>query len=62
MSSRGMCAGNAMFYHAEVASESKIARARLCFTTETAVGVCEGRWCETAVAATVAYASCSNAL
>ena len=44
------------FSHAEVASESKIAREMLCFTIETAVGGCEGRRCKTAVAAMVAYA------
>ena len=47
MSSRGMCAGNVS--HKEVVSESKIAR-------ETAVVGCEGRRCETAVAAMLAYA------
>ena len=50
-----MCAGNAVFSHAEVVSESKIVREMLCCTIETAVGGCEGRRCETAVAAMVAY-------
>ena len=44
-----MYAGNAVFYHTEVVSESKIVCGMLCFTIETAV-------CETAVAAMVAYA------
>ena len=52
-----MCAGNALFCHTRVVSESKIAREMLCFTMETAVGGCEGRRCERAVAAVVAYAS-----
>ena len=56
MSSRGMCAGNAVFYHTEVVSESKIVREMLCFTIETSVGGREGRRCETAVAAMIAYA------
>ena len=58
MSSRGMCAGNAVFYHTEVVFESKIVPEMRCFTIETAVGGCEGRKCETAVAsiAMVAYA------
>ena len=50
-----MCAGNAVFYHTEVVSESKIARKMLCFTIETAVGGCEGGRCETAGAAMLAY-------
>ena len=37
-------------------SERKIAREMLCFTIETAVSGCEGKRCETAVAAMVAYA------
>ena len=36
-------------------SESKIVRDMLCFTLDTAVGGCEGRRCETAVAAMLAY-------
>ena len=56
MSSRGMCARNVVFSHTEVVSESKIVCEMLCFTVETAVGGCEGRRCETAVAAMVAYA------
>ena len=36
-------------------SESKIVREMLCFTIETVVGGCEGRRCETAVAAMLAY-------
>ena len=55
MSSRGMCAGNAVFSHTKVVSESKIVREMLCFTIETAVCGCEGRRCETAVAAMLAY-------
>ena len=50
-----MCAGNAAFSHAIVVSESKIVRQMLCFTIETAVGGCEGRRCETAGAAMLAY-------
>ena len=50
-----MCARNAAFYHTEVASESKIVCEMLCFTIETAAGGFEGRRCETAVAAMVAY-------
>ena len=42
MSSRGMCAGNAAFFHREVVSESKIAYEMRCFTIESAVGGCEG--------------------
>ena len=34
MSSRGMCAGNAVFSHTKVVSESKIVRKMLCFTIE----------------------------
>ena len=56
MLSRGMCAGNAVFYHTEVVFESKMVREMLCFTIETAVGGCAGRRCETAGAAMVAYA------
>ena len=55
MSSRGMCARNAVFSHTEVVSESKIVREMLRFAIETAVGGCEGRRCETAGAAMVAY-------
>ena len=51
-----MCVGNAVFFHTEVVSESKIVREMLCFTIETAVRQCEGRKCETAVADMVAYA------
>ena len=50
-SSRYMCAGNSVFSHTEGVSESKMACEMLCFTIETAVGGCEGRRCETAVAA-----------
>ena len=39
-----------MFPHTKVLSESKIVRRMLRFTIETAVGGCEGRRCETAVA------------
>ena len=56
MSCRGMCAGNAVFFYAKVVSESKIARELLCFTIETAVRLCEGGRCKTAVADMVAYA------
>ena len=50
-----------MFSHTKVDSESKIVRKLLCFTIETAVGGCEGRRCETAVAAMLAYARiCSD--
>ena len=49
-----MCAGNAVFSHTKVVSESKIVHEMLCFTKETAVGGCEGRRCETAGAAMVA--------
>ena len=55
MSSRGMCARNAVFSHTGVVSECKIVREMLCFTIETAVGGCEGRRCETAGAAMVGY-------
>ena len=51
-----MCVGNAVFFHTEVVSESKIVREMLCFTIETAVRLCEGRRCKTAVADMVAYA------
>ena len=44
-----MSARNAVFFHTEVVSESKMVRKMLCFTIETAVGGCEGRRCETAV-------------
>ena len=37
MSCRGQCAGNALFYHTNVVSESKIVREMLCFTLEKAV-------------------------
>ena len=37
MSSRGTCAGNAVFFHTKVESESKIAREMPGFTIETAV-------------------------
>ena len=37
MSCRGMCVGNAVFYHTKVVSESKIMREMLCFTIETGV-------------------------
>ena len=50
-----MCAWNAVFSNTEAVSESKIVREMLCFTIETAVGGCEGRRCETAGAAMVAY-------
>ena len=56
MSCRGMCAGNAVFFHTKLVSESKIACEMLCFTVETAVCLCEGRRCKTAVAGMVAYA------
>ena len=55
MSSRGMCARNAVFSHTELVSESKIANEMLCFTIETAVGGCKGGRCETAGAAMIAY-------
>ena len=41
-----MCARNAVFFHTEVVSESKIVREMLCFTIATAVRVCEGRGCD----------------
>ena len=50
-----MCAGNAVFFHTKVVSESKIAREMLCFTIETAVRLCEVRRCKTAVADVLAY-------
>ena len=50
-----MCARNAVFFHTEVLSESKMVREMLRFTIKTAVGACEGRRCETAVAAILAY-------
>ena len=50
-----MCVGNAVFFHTEVVSESKIVREMRCFTIETAVRLCEGRRCKTAVADMVAY-------
>ena len=59
MSSRGMCAGNAVFYHAEVVSQSKIAREMRCFPIETAVGGCEGSRCETAAYARLGPDRCS---
>ena len=61
MSSRGMCARNAVFSHTEVVSESKMMRDMLRFTMETAVGGCGGWRCETAVAAMVAYARLCSA-
>ena len=48
------------FSHTKVVSDSKFARERLCFTKETAVGGCEGRRCETAIAAMVAHARLSS--
>ena len=60
MSCRGMCAGNAVFFHTKVVSESKIAREMLCFTKETAVRLCEGRRCKTAGAAMLAYGRISS--
>ena len=60
MSSRGTCAGIVVFFHTEVVSESKIVREMLCFTIETAVGGCQGRTRETAVADMVAYARLSS--
>ena len=57
-----MCAGNAVFSHTKVVSESKIVREMLCCTIETAVGGCEGRMCETAGAAMVAYARLWSAI
>ena len=51
-----MCTRNALFYHTEVVSESEIVCEMRCFTIETAAGGCEGRRCETAVAAMLAYA------
>ena len=50
-----MCAGNAVFYHTDGVSESKIAREMMCFTIETVAGGCEGGRCETAVAGMLAY-------
>ena len=50
-----MCAGNAVFSHTKVLSESKIVRELPCFTIETAVGGCEGRWCQTEGAAILAH-------
>ena len=50
-----MCAGNTVFSHTKIVSESKIVREMLCFTIETAVSGCEGRRCETAGAAMLAY-------
>ena len=44
-----------MFSHTEVVFESKMVREMLHFTMEMAVGGCEGRRCETAGAAMVAY-------
>ena len=55
MSCRGMCAGNAVFYHTKVVSESKIVREMPCFTIETAMRLCEGRMCKTAGADMFAY-------
>ena len=46
--------------HTKVVSESKIAREMLCFTIETAVRLCKGRRCKTAVADMVAYARISS--
>ena len=61
MSSRGMCARKAVFSHTEVVSENEIVREMLRFTIETAVRGCEGRRCETAVAAMLAYGGlCSS--
>ena len=42
-------------FNTEVVSEGKIVRDMRCFTIETAVGGCEGRRCETAGAAMLAY-------
>ena len=50
-----MCVGNAVFFHTEVVSESEIVREMLRFTIETAVRLCEGRRCKTAVADMLAY-------
>ena len=50
-----MFARNAVFSHTEIVSESKMVREMLCFTIETAVGGSEGKRCETAVAAMLAY-------
>ena len=55
MSCRGMYVGNAVFFLTKVVSESKIAREMLCFTIETAMRLCEGRRCKTAVMDMVAY-------
>ena len=56
-----MCAGNAVFSHAKVVFERMIVRELLCFTIETAARGREGRRCETAGAAMVAYARlCSD--
>ena len=49
-----------MFSHTKAVSESTIAREMLRFTIETAVGGCEGRRCETAIAAMLAYARVSS--
>ena len=51
-----MCVENVVFSHTKVVSESKIVCEMLCFTIETVVCGREGRRCETAVAAMVAYA------
>ena len=54
---------NAVFF-TEVVFESKMVREMkcLCFTIETAVGGCEGRRCETTVAAMLAYGRIGPAL
>ena len=56
-----MYAGNAVFSHTKVVSESKIARKMLCFTIEMGVRLCEGRRCKRAGAAMLAYVrECSD--
>ena len=50
-----MSAGNAVFFHTKVVSESKIVCKMLCFIIETAVGGYEGRRCEMVVAIMLAY-------
>ena len=63
MSSRGVCAGNAVFnYHTEVVCECKMMCEMLCFTIEMAMGGCEGGRCETAVAAMLAYVRLCSAM
>ena len=43
----GRSAWIVVFYHRNDATESKMTRELMCFTSETALGGHEGRWCQT---------------